>query len=120
MYPQHWNLDSSSIERHWLRKAREEYGVKVILIQVQHFEGEHTWADSFAKLLALNQTQYERVISLDSDADVLEVRSEVQEDVLPLRLTPPSIWSSYFSDLVPLSLCPVHTGWKKVSHLRSQ
>ncbi|KAG9512321.1 nucleotide-diphospho-sugar transferase, partial [Aureobasidium melanogenum] len=71
MYPQHWNLDPSSIEGHWLRKAREEYGVKLAPIQVQHFEGEHTWADSFTKLLAFNQTQYERVISLDSDANVL-------------------------------------------------
>lgn len=87
MYPQHWNLDPSSIEGHWLRKAREEYGVKLAPIQVQHFEGEHTWADSFTKLLAFNQTQYERVISLDSDANVLGVCSEVQEDVLALRLT---------------------------------
>lgn len=87
MYPQHWNLDPSSIEGHWLRKAREEYGVKLAPIQIQHFEGEHTWADSFTKLLAFNQTQYERVISLDSDANVLGVCSEVQEDVLALRLT---------------------------------
>ncbi|KEQ57827.1 nucleotide-diphospho-sugar transferase [Aureobasidium melanogenum CBS 110374] len=71
MYPQHCNLDSSSIEGHWLRKAREEYGVKLAPIQVQHFEGEHTWADSFTKLLAFNRTQYARVISLDSHANVL-------------------------------------------------
>ncbi|KAH0359099.1 nucleotide-diphospho-sugar transferase, partial [Aureobasidium melanogenum] len=57
IYPQHWNLDWSSIVGHWLRKARQEYGVKLAPIQ----------------LLAFNQTQYERVISLDSDANVFGV-----------------------------------------------
>jgi alpha-N-acetylglucosamine transferase len=56
-----------------LRKARRDYEVKLIPIKIQHFDGENTWADSFTKLLAFNQTQYERVISLDSDANVLKV-----------------------------------------------
>jgi alpha-N-acetylglucosamine transferase len=73
MYPQHWDIRSSSVEAHLLRKARRDYEVKLIPIQIQHFDGENTWADSFTKLLAFNQTQYERVISLDSDANVLKV-----------------------------------------------
>jgi alpha-N-acetylglucosamine transferase len=73
MYPQHWDIHSSSVEAHLLRKARRDYEAKLLPIQIQHFDGENTWADSFTKLLAFNQTQYERVISLDSDANVLKV-----------------------------------------------
>ncbi len=32
-----------------------------------------TWAKSFTKLLSFNQTQYERLIHLDSDATLLRV-----------------------------------------------
>ncbi|KAJ3530281.1 hypothetical protein NM208_g9394 [Fusarium decemcellulare] len=56
-----------------LIKAREEYNVKLQPITVQRREGDDlTWADSFTKLLAFNQTQYDRVISLDSDGVVLQ------------------------------------------------
>ena len=34
---------------------------------------EPTWAESYTKLLAFNQTQYERVLMLDSDATLLKV-----------------------------------------------
>lgn len=74
MYPEDWQVDSNSSEAKLLQKARDEYGVKLAPIHVQHFDGEATWGDSFTKLLAFNQTQYERVISLDSDANVLQVR----------------------------------------------
>ncbi|KAG9516576.1 nucleotide-diphospho-sugar transferase, partial [Aureobasidium melanogenum] len=77
MYPQHWDIHSSSVEAHLLRKARRDYEVKLLPIQIQHFDGENTWADSFTKLLAFNQTQYERVISLDSDANVLKPMDEL-------------------------------------------
>ena len=44
-------------------------------VQVKRFENDgSTWAESFTKLFAFNQTQYQRVISLDSDATVLQVR----------------------------------------------
>jgi alpha-N-acetylglucosamine transferase len=36
-----------------------------------------TWAESFTKLLAFNQTQYERVLSLDSDGMVLQPMDEL-------------------------------------------
>jgi alpha-N-acetylglucosamine transferase len=36
-----------------------------------------TWADSYTKLLAFNQTQYDRVLSLDSDSTVLQSMDEL-------------------------------------------
>lgn len=42
-----------------------------------------TWADSSTKLLAFNQTDYQRVLSLDSDATILQSMDE-------LFLLPPS------------------------------
>ncbi|KAK1579899.1 glucose N-acetyltransferase [Colletotrichum navitas] len=56
-----------------LIRARDVYGVKLVPIVVQHRESaDPTWADSFTKLLAFNQTQYERVLSLDSDSTLLQ------------------------------------------------
>ncbi|KAM0556099.1 hypothetical protein ACHAPJ_006088 [Fusarium lateritium] len=61
-----------------LIKARDEYNVKLQPIEIQHREGHDlTWADSFTKLLAFNQTQYERVLSLDSDGMVLQNMDEL-------------------------------------------
>jgi len=36
-----------------------------------------TWADSYTKLLAFNQTQYDRVLSLDSDSTILQHMDEL-------------------------------------------
>ncbi|KAL2754263.1 glycosyltransferase family 8 protein [Sodiomyces alcalophilus JCM 7366] len=36
-----------------------------------------TWSDSFTKLLAFNQTQYDRVLSLDSDSTILQPMDEL-------------------------------------------
>ncbi|KAI5271371.1 nucleotide-diphospho-sugar transferase [Aureobasidium subglaciale] len=77
MYPEEWSLTNSSSEAVLLRKARDEYKVNVLPIHVQHYDGEATWSDSFTKLLAFNQTQYQRVISLDSDANVLQPMDEL-------------------------------------------
>lgn len=73
MYPEHWVVGAPGEAGRLLAKARDECGVRLMPIHVQHFEGEPTWADSFTKLLAFNQTEYKRVLSLDSDATVLEV-----------------------------------------------
>lgn len=79
MYPEDWhvsedNTTDDSTESKLLAKARDSYQVKLVPIQVQSFEkGDTTWRESFTKLLAFNQTQYKRVISLDSDAIVREV-----------------------------------------------
>ncbi|KAE8330339.1 nucleotide-diphospho-sugar transferase [Aspergillus sergii] len=45
---------------------------------IVHVEGRITiWAESYTKLLAFNQTQYDRVLSLDSDATVLQPMDEL-------------------------------------------
>ncbi|KAH6842307.1 glycosyltransferase family 8 protein [Chaetomium sp. MPI-CAGE-AT-0009] len=76
MYPKHmFNPNSAaavangrnSDDARLLIKARDEYGVKLVPIQ----------ADSFTKLLAFNQTQYTRVLSLDSDSVVLQSMDEL-------------------------------------------
>ncbi|OLN97881.1 Glucose N-acetyltransferase 1-like protein 1 [Colletotrichum chlorophyti] len=63
------NTDDATL----LIRARDTYGVKLVPITVQHREGsDPTWADSFTKLLAFNQTGYDRVISIDSDSTLLQ------------------------------------------------
>ena len=80
MYPQQWIVpegagEQASYESKLLAKARDEYKVKLVPIQVQTFDKqEQTWRDSFTKLLAFNQTQYKRVINVDSDSTVMQVR----------------------------------------------
>lgn len=79
MYPEEWhvaedNTTDAPPESKLLAKARDAYHAKLVPIQVQSFEkGDATWKDSYTKLLAFNQTQYKRVMSLDSDAIVREV-----------------------------------------------
>ncbi|KAM7193095.1 glycosyltransferase [Rhypophila sp. PSN 637] len=59
-------------------KARDEYNVKLAPITVQSRpSNDQTWAESFTKLLALNQTQYSRVLSLDSDSTILQSMDEL-------------------------------------------
>ena len=76
MYPKDWKISEpndpeASIESKLLTQARDLYGAKLVPIQVQSLDkGDATWQDSFTKLLAFNQTQYKRVMSLDSDATV--------------------------------------------------
>ena len=75
LYPEEWIVGDDTPAGRLLAKARDEYGVVLQPIHVQRFAGEPTWAESFTKLLAFNQTQYKRVLSLDSDATVLKVRN---------------------------------------------
>ncbi|KAI1634001.1 glucose N-acetyltransferase [Biscogniauxia mediterranea] len=61
-----------------LVKARDVYGVKLVPISVQKRTGsDATWAESFTKLLAFNQTQYDRVLNVDSDATILQTMDEL-------------------------------------------
>lgn len=97
MYPEDFSIadDEDSEEARLLRIARDEYRVKLKPIQVQSRPGDDrksvfqmtvytmrppnaitvavTWAESYTKLLAFNQTEYDRVLSLDSDSTVLQV-----------------------------------------------
>ncbi|RFU30235.1 hypothetical protein B7463_g6073, partial [Scytalidium lignicola] len=80
MYPVTMSVDpkSDSPETRLLLKAQKEYGAKLTPIEVQHRPfNDLTWADSYTKLLAFNQTQYDRVLSLDSDSTVLQPMDEL-------------------------------------------
>ncbi|KAL4860801.1 hypothetical protein BDV12DRAFT_181099 [Aspergillus spectabilis] len=80
MYPDSFSADEQdpSSESRLLRKARDEYGVKLMPIRVQsRNSGDPTWAESYTKLLAFNQTQYKRVLSLDSDSTILQPMDEL-------------------------------------------
>ncbi|TDZ15070.1 Glucose N-acetyltransferase 1 [Colletotrichum orbiculare MAFF 240422] len=58
--------------------ARDKYNVKLVPISIQHRAGaDPTWADSFTKLLAFNQTRYGRVLSIDSDTTLLNHMDEL-------------------------------------------
>ncbi|KAF4340148.1 GNT1 alphan-acetylglucosamine transferase [Fusarium beomiforme] len=67
-----------SSDAYLINKARDEYNVKIVPITVQtHWAGDVTWADSYTKLLAFNQTQYDRVLSIDSDSVLLQAMDEL-------------------------------------------
>lgn len=77
LYPHYWELypKVQTWQSKFLHKAQKDYNVHIVPVRIQHFDdGEVTWADSFTKLLAFKQTQYERVLSIDSDATILQVR----------------------------------------------
>ena len=78
MYPEDWHISGdapdASTESKLLSQSRDLYEAKLVPIQVQTItKGDATWKDSLTKLLAFNQTQYKRVMSLDSDATVRQV-----------------------------------------------
>lgn len=63
---------ADSIESQLLKKATSEYGVKLVQIEEQHKSNvNRIWASSYTKLLAFSQTQYKRILHLDSDSSLL-------------------------------------------------
>ena len=85
LYPSHYSLLDTSPEAQLLRKARDTYNAKLKPIEVQDKinAGDVTWAKSYTKLLAFNETDYARLLLLDSDANL---RASLDE----LFLLPPS------------------------------
>ncbi|EPS34287.1 putative UDP-GlcNAc: N-acetylglucosaminyltransferase [Penicillium oxalicum 114-2] len=80
MYPEGFSVADGDDSRQakLLRFARDKYGAKLNPIHVQSRDGgDRTWAESYTKLLAFNQTQYDRVLSLDSDSTVLQSMDEL-------------------------------------------
>ena len=68
-YPETWDLQvSNSRDRdsQLLVKAQEDYGVKLIPMDM-YKAGNGNWNVSFARFLAWDQSQYDRVMHLDSD-----------------------------------------------------
>lgn len=83
MYSEDIRLDeiSQNTNIELLLRAKNEYGVKLVPIKLQHnnlasYFGPN-WSDSYTKLLAFNQTQYERLLVLDSDSTILETMDEL-------------------------------------------
>lgn len=111
MYPEDWSVESNSSDAGLLRKARDDYNVKLQPVQIQRLEGDITWGESFTKLLAFNQTQYRRVISLDSDGDVLQVHALPHDSpCFKKMLTSHSLWTNFSSyHMLPLP-CLERTG----------
>ncbi|RYP18032.1 hypothetical protein DL765_004148 [Monosporascus sp. GIB2] len=82
MYPENMmeptETNPKSEEARLLVKARDQYNVKLVPVAVQRRSGgDATWAESFTKLLAFNQTQYQRVLNVDSDATILQTMDEL-------------------------------------------
>ncbi|KAI1872914.1 hypothetical protein JX265_004711 [Neoarthrinium moseri] len=70
--------EATTDEGKMLIKARDTYKVKLVPVAVQRRSGgDSTWAESFTKLLAFNQTQYDRVLNVDSDATILQTMDEL-------------------------------------------
>jgi hypothetical protein len=99
MYDNRWQEPSEVVattpyESRLLVKARDEYKAKLVPIQVQTFKEDKdpTWEDSYTKLLAFNQTQYKRIVSLDSDATVLDVGFQKFVD---MKLMKSRTWMNY-------------------------
>ncbi|KAI9681426.1 MAG: N-acetylglucosaminyltransferase [Caeruleum heppii] len=87
MFPDDWPVFGDeahadmAVNEMLLQKARDWYRVKLVPVRIQKLEsddsGSTTWADSFTKLLAFEQTQYDRVLGLDSDATLLQHMDEL-------------------------------------------
>ncbi|EME78464.1 glycosyltransferase family 8 protein, partial [Pseudocercospora fijiensis CIRAD86] len=72
-----WNVSDTSSQNTEARLLRQAgiYGAKlqpIALTMASPPPAESAWANSFAKLLAFNQTQYRRVLALDSDSTILQ------------------------------------------------
>ncbi|KAI9684121.1 MAG: N-acetylglucosaminyltransferase [Trizodia sp. TS-e1964] len=80
LYPSYFDTspNPNSQERRLLDLARNTYGAKLVPVSVQRRPGgDGTWAESYTKLLAFNQTQYHRIMSLDSDSTMLQHMDEL-------------------------------------------
>ncbi|KAL8945935.1 MAG: hypothetical protein Q9222_007601 [Ikaeria aurantiellina] len=73
--------DDQIQEARLLHKAHRDYGAKLkpVTVQRRHDSdpGSATWAASYTKLIAFNQTQYQRIVALDSDSTVLQSMDEL-------------------------------------------
>lgn len=112
MYPSTIDIDSINVDSQLLLKARDDYNVKLVQVELQHrkdayckwklvlgvssdrLTSKDEWADSYTKLLAFNQTQYKRLIMLDSDSTVLKHMDEL----FFLPATPVALPRAYWLD----------------------
>lgn len=79
LYPQEWDLDiasGSDRDSQLLVKARDIYGVKLTPVEIPKAD-DNAWNGSFIKFMTWGQTQYDRVLHLDSDATMLKHMDEL-------------------------------------------
>ncbi|KAF1990484.1 glycosyltransferase family 8 protein [Aulographum hederae CBS 113979] len=80
LFPHDMSFDEAGAENDnskLRKKAIEEYNVKFVPIQVIQGGGDPGWAKGFTKFLVFNQTDYARVLVLDSDGTVLQSMDEL-------------------------------------------
>ncbi|KAL1801680.1 hypothetical protein ACET3X_002022 [Alternaria dauci] len=132
MYPQEWSVPQDVLdddappvdyEGGLLAQARDKYHVHLNPIQVKTYVdgNDAMWQDSYTKLLAWNQTQYKRVISLDSDATLLNHMDELF--LLPAApvAMPRVCWLEQFflsSQLIVIE--PSEDSWQRVQSAMEQ
>lgn len=78
-YPEEWDLEienSSDRDSQLLVIARDQYDVKLLPVVVPK-EDDDAWNGSFTKFMAWGQTQYDRVLHLDSDVTILKHLDEL-------------------------------------------
>ena len=110
MYPRHWTPGDGTEVGRLLAQAHDLYEAKLLPITLQRHSPGATWADSFTKLLAFNQTRYKRILSLDSDATVLQVRLISRHAVAVRADMKYSQWTNYSSCPLLQSRCHELTG----------
>jgi hypothetical protein len=82
LFPDYWKVPKGTGAEYGLEgsrfpaRVRDEYGAKLVPIKLQSLPNNEPkgWEHSYNKLLAFNQSQYKRVISLDSHATLRHVR----------------------------------------------
>jgi hypothetical protein len=82
LFPDYWKVPKGTGAEYGLEgsrfpaRVRDEYGAKLVPIKLQSLPNNEPkgWEYSYNKLLAFNQSQYKRVISLDSHATLRHVR----------------------------------------------
>lgn len=78
-YDEGWDLnvsDERDRDSQLLLKASQEYKVKLVPAQFEK-QGYNTWDASYGKFLAWQQTQYDRVIHIDSDVTIRQHLDEL-------------------------------------------
>lgn len=108
-YPSDWDLRvSDDLDRNsqLLNLAKDKYHVKLIPVEVttikraKHEDGEDndmTWDTSITKLLAFGETQYDRILHIDSDVTVLQN----MDDLFFLPSAPVAMPRAYWSEFRP-------------------
>ncbi|PNS21952.1 hypothetical protein CAC42_550 [Sphaceloma murrayae] len=97
LHPDSWaGQGRTNTRTEWLLAQAVSLGAELRPIQLQHFEDgeEETWFDSYTKLLAFNQTQFRRVVSLDTDGVVMQNLDEL----FSLPATPIAAPRAYWLD----------------------